>query len=145
MNHFIRHKLGIILIIMLIKPVLSRADVGVIVNSGVKESVMSFIDLKLVFTNKIRTWQDGKKINIVIFEKADVKEAFLKEFIQMTPSQFKTLWLELVFTGKANMYKIVYTEESLLDIVSNTPGAIGFIAFKGGEKINNGVKAIKLQ
>ncbi len=58
----------------------------------------------------------------------------MREYIHNSPSQFRTYWLKLVFTGKAIMYKTVRTEEELLETVSNTPGAISFIRIDKEDK-----------
>jgi hypothetical protein len=51
---------------------------------------------------------------------------FLKQWVGMTPSQFKNHWRKQVFTGKGRMPRRFKSNATQLSFVDNTPGAIGY-------------------
>ncbi len=137
-----QHKLLVYLLLvscLLLLPFTVRAQVSIIVNHDVAENSISSSDIKSIFTNKLPKWDDGKKINIIILEDKEPTEHFLKQYIHKSHSQFRTYWLKQVFTGKAIMFKSVSTHDELLEKVSTTPGAIGFI---DSAKIDDRVKVV---
>lgn len=73
----------------------------------------------------------GKKVAIgdtrvvlVIAKAGDAQEAFLKERVGMTTSQFQNHWRRLFMTGGGTAPKIVETEADAIKLAAETPGAV---------------------
>jgi hypothetical protein len=57
---------------------------------------------------------------------------FLHRHIGETPDEFRIRWRKAVFTGQGSMPKEFLSESALLEYVSVTPGAIGYVS-----RVNN--------
>jgi ABC-type phosphate transport system substrate-binding protein len=60
-------------------------------------------------------------------ESAAVRTEFYKKVTDKDPSQVKSLWSKLVFTGKASMPKEVADSAAVKKAVAADPKAIGYI------------------
>ena len=123
----------------------TRADteeVVIIVNPAVSDSVLTLDELQDIYLNKKTKWSDGKKIVFVTLKDPVTHPEFLKKYIQRTASQFRNFWKQQVFTGKGKMPTVFNSEEELLDFVSGTDGAIGYIS---GRVSTDSVKTIAVQ
>ncbi len=77
------------------------------------------------------------RVVIVIAKTGDAQDAFLKQHVGMTTSQFQTHWRRLFMTGGGTAPKIVETEADAAKLVAETPGAVAVI-----DKANAGDLAI---
>jgi ABC-type phosphate transport system substrate-binding protein len=115
------------------------ADVVVVANKNVSQSALSADNLKAIFLGQMTTWQNGAKLEFVTLkDNSEVHEEFLKKFIGRSPAQFGNYWKQQVFTGKGRMPKQFDSESQLIDFVSSTEGAIGYVsggAAKGITKV----------
>jgi hypothetical protein len=65
----------------------------------------------------------------------------VKAYTQKTPSQFKSYWKKLVFTGKGSAPKSFHTDAEVIRYVAETPGAISYIS---SETRPENVKILKI-
>ena len=118
-----------ILCIALLEPVLSSADdLVIITNENVPTSVLSKDDIKQIFLGKKTTWDNGEKIIFVVQTGTDANTSFLKTYILKNAYQFDIYWKKQVFTGKGKAPKSFSSEQELVQFVSQTPGAIGYVS-----------------
>lgn len=116
--------------------------VVIIVNPAVSDLTLTLDALKDIYLNKKTKWSDGNKIVFVTLKDSDTHREFLKTYIMRTSSQFRNFWKQQVFTGKGKMPTVFNSEEELLDFVSGTDGAIGYIS---GSVSTDRVKTIAVQ
>ncbi len=102
------------------------AEVIAIGNQSVPVASLSLSEVQDIFLGKTVKWQDGSKINFAVL-KGDIHAEFLKAFIKRTDSQFTAYWKQMLFTGKGGLPKNFETEKEMVQYVSETPGAIGYI------------------
>ena len=79
-----------------------------------------------IFLGKRQTWDDGQRMVIASLKEGTTHVQFLKEWVGMTPNQFRTHWRKRVFTGKGTMPTWLQTEQEQIGFVQSTPGAIGY-------------------
>jgi len=108
--------------------VASAGDVVVIANKNVPTSSLTGDEVKDIFLAKKTQWDNGQKINFVTLKDCDTHRAFLKQYLQKSSSQFERYYRTLVFTGKGSLPKTFNTENQLVDFVSGTDGAIGYVS-----------------
>jgi len=105
----------------------SSAEVAVIANRSVP---VSQIDKGLLFdlySGDVKEWHNGDPIVLVdLRPKSEVKEAFY-EFLGKSASRMKSIWMKNLLTGEGQPPESVDTQEAILEMVSSTPGAIGYI------------------
>ena len=134
--------LGMMLVLPVFTGTACAENVVIIGNADVSDSSLSSEDLRNIFLNKKTRWSDGKKIVFVTLRASDTHNAFLKQYIRRTVSQFRNFWKKQVFTGKGKMPVSFATEKEMVDFVSRTEGAIGYIS---AAPENDVVKTFQIQ
>ena len=115
--------------VLFISPCMGDADeVIIITNKSVPVDALNKEDIKNIFIGKMTRWDDSQKIKFVTIPKSKVHKGFLKEFVKRTPEQYSRHWKKQIFTGKGNKPRSFKTQESLINYVANTKGAIGYIS-----------------
>ncbi|OUS28207.1 hypothetical protein A9Q99_11750 [Gammaproteobacteria bacterium 45_16_T64] len=108
-----------------------------------KDSVINTIsegDLAGVYLKRKKR-VDGQRLKVVdINNDSDIKAYFHEAVTQKTLQQLKAYWSRLIFTGKGIPPYSLDTEERVVEFVSRTPNAIGYV---GKSKMNNRVKVIR--
>ena len=104
----------------------AAADFKVVANPSVKASAISADDLKGVFL-ATKTSLEGSQVEPVLAKAGAAHEAFLKD-LGKTESALSTYYRSLVFTGKASMPKICASDAEVIEYVSKTKGAIGYVS-----------------
>ena len=114
----------------------------VIANQSVPADKLTGLELKNIFTGKIKLWENGDKIILVYSKQKETQIHFFKEYIKKTPQQFINSWRNLIFMGKSSTIpKGMADEKELIKYVSLTKGAIGYVA---SQKLIDGVKIISV-
>ena len=103
------------------------ADVMVITNKDVPESNVSQQDIKDIFLGKKTKWSNSSSIHFVLVKDPAIHEAFVKNYLQKSPSQFQNYWKNMVFTGEGKTPTSFETTQELIEFVAKTPGAVGYI------------------
>jgi ABC-type phosphate transport system substrate-binding protein len=101
--------------------------VAVIANKSVPVNTLSPGALKDIYTGRKTYWEDGQSVVIVVLH-GKAEDAAIYELSGMDPSQFKTFWQRMVFTGRGQLPKKVDDTASLLEYVASTKGAIAIVS-----------------
>jgi ABC-type phosphate transport system substrate-binding protein len=117
-------------------------DVKVIANSSVKAEGVSQDELKGVFLSTKTSLSDGSHVEPVLLKSGAAHEAFLKEYVGKTGNALETYYRSLVFTGKGSMPKTLASDAEVVDYVSKTKGAIGYVSADAG---TDGVKVLEVK
>ena len=121
-------KLIVFFITFSILPAVCMAeDVVVIANKSVTETTLSKQDLSNIYLGKKSIWNDGGRIRYVVSEGSSL-EAFLKEYVGKTESQFNTFWKKQIFTGKGKPPQRFASDEAMIEYVAKAPGALGYVS-----------------
>jgi len=104
------------------------AGLKIIAHPGVQVFELRRKDIRDIYTGVTKIWDTDGKVIIAILEGSELHKQFLEEYVNKTPIQFRNYWREKVFTGEGESPKPFKTEESLIDFVANTKGAIGYIS-----------------
>ena len=120
-------------------------DSGVVIisNQSIPINNLSKVEFKNIFIGKIKLWENGDKVIIAVQKEKNIHEKFLRAYIKKSPKQYFNYWRNLIFTGKSNTVpKYFNTEDELIEFISSTTGAIGYIS---SNSTPNGVKIISVQ
>jgi ABC-type phosphate transport system substrate-binding protein len=117
-------------IFFLIAPVFSSAQaaVHIIANKSVAADKLTRRDLKMIFLGDTVFWKDGQDVSFVLSGDRTLHSEFIKTYIRKSPSQFKNYWRRMVFIGRASFPIAMETDKDVIDFVSKTRGAIGYIS-----------------
>ena len=129
LRFFIIYPVLLLMAITMLAPPPSQAEVIIIVNSNLKVTQLDKKDVQDIFLGKKITWPDDKEteIKFVLISDADFHSEFVKDYTHKSTAQFKRYWNNMVFTGKGMMPKNIDSMEALIQYVSQTDGAIGYI------------------
>jgi ABC-type phosphate transport system substrate-binding protein len=109
------------------------AGVMVIANKNISETSLSNSEIRNISLGNIVKWNDNTPVLFVTLE-GDIHRDFLKTYLKRSTSQYKNHWRKMVFTGKGCKPKCFKTEAELIQYVSQTNGAIGYIGQGTGAK-----------
>lgn len=94
--------------------------------SGTPDSVKKE-DLTAILEGKKTKWEGGPAIKLALLAEGETHEAVCKEFVGKSGDQLEKTWKKLVFTGKGVMPTVLKTDADVVDYVTKTPGALGYI------------------
>lgn len=98
-------------------------SVVVIANKGIPETHLTPEALKDIYTGKTMYWDDGQRVVIVTLADKTCETA-LSEISGMDPTQFRTFWQRMVFSGRGQQPKKAGSPADLAALVAATKGAI---------------------
>jgi hypothetical protein len=90
---------------------------------GFKGQSLDRDGIKAVLLGKRVTIGDTRVV-IIIAKAGEAQEAFLKEHVAMSTSQFQNHWRRLFMTGGGSAPKIVGSEAEALKVAAETPGGV---------------------
>lgn len=135
---------GIFLILLISNgnAVANAEEVVLIVNSTIPLEQLSKNDVRDLYLGRTKMWANGQNVKLAWLVESEISRQFLSEFVRKSPRQFNNYWKNMVFTGNAHIIPRYFdSEASLIQYVSETKGAIGYVsAFKSFKN----VKVIKI-
>ncbi len=102
-------------------------DVIVICNDSVPAGSLSRDNIQEMFLGRKTRWGDGQKITLSLLKDSEANDVFLEEYVEKTPPQFRDYWKKQAFTGRGRVPDTFATPQEIIEFVTNTPGAIGYI------------------
>lgn len=132
------HRFGIRHILLLAVALLLGAGLGstgeaaekvaIVVNESVPLDTLEVVELQRIYLSKRTRWPDDTRIVAAMLREGPVHRTFVEDVLDRSLSKFATYWKQIVFTGQGVPPKSFETEEEILDFVSRTPGAIGYVS-----------------
>ncbi len=102
--------------------------ISLIVNQSVTDTPTSSKELRNIFTMQKTYWSDGKKIHVFVFpDNNPLHRQFSKTITKIFPYQYRRIWDRMTFSGTGIAPKTVYNMEEMINKVSHTKNAIGYI------------------
>jgi|SRR5579863_2240445 len=120
-------------------------DLVIVANKSVKTAEVNAEDLKDVFSGEKTSLKDGSHAVPTTLKSGPVHEAFLKKYVGKGDPAFRAAWRSLVFTGQGSMPKSFDTEADLLEFVSATAGAIGYVSAGANPAAHEGIKVLAVK
>jgi ABC-type phosphate transport system substrate-binding protein len=117
-----------VLAVLLFCRIARSQEIMIVTNRAASVSEISRDQLRDIFTGARTRFGDGSRAVPVLLKGGPVHEVFLSRMIGDNPDEFRVRWRRAVFTGQGAMPKEFQSEAALLDYVSATPGAIGYVS-----------------
>jgi len=114
--------------VMLTCAVSLAQEVFIVANKSVSISQLNPAEIRELFTGTKSRFSDGSRAVPVLLKGGPVHEVFLHRQVGDTPEEFRMRWRKLVFTGQGSMLREFASEAAMLEYVSVTPGAIGYVS-----------------
>ena len=117
----------------------ARAQVIVIANPGVAAANVSKAELRDIFTGASSSLKGSAQITPVLLKQGLSHDEFLDLYIGKSDSAFRASWRSILFSGQGVLPKTLDTDVAVVEYVSHTAGAIGYI---GKTTPHDGVKIL---
>ena len=114
-------------------------DLVLIGNRSVPVSELSGDDVQNIYLGKKKVWDNGMKVMFATLSDGEVSGQFLKEYVKKNANTFNTYWKKQVFTGGGKPPVSFDKEKDLVDYVSTTKGAVGYVS---SQSVSDNVKII---
>jgi hypothetical protein len=85
-------------------------------------------DLRAVFTGEKTRFADGSHVMPVTLKGGPAHQVFWRNHLGENPEEFRARWRKAVFTGQGAMPRACDSESALIEYVSATPGALGYVS-----------------
>lgn len=116
-------------------------DLVIIGSKDVPIDSLSRDEIKSIFLGEKVKWDKGGEITFVLLS-TEVHEEFLKKYLESNSLQYRQYWKKMIFTGRAKSPKSFDSTEKLIEFISGTSGAVGYIP---SEAQNDKVKTISVK
>lgn len=114
-----------------------------VINSKLTQNSVSRNGLSAIFRMRLRHWQDGSPVMVfVLRDDNDLHKLFCKQVLNVFPHQMRRSWNKLVFSGTGQAPITVGSKEEMIQKISSTPGAIGYLS---SEDITANIKILKIK
>ena len=130
---------SIILVTLLCTIASVYGQVAVIVNKSITEESVDAGTLGKMYNFKEKKWNNGDKVVLFVLKENDAVRDKFYEFIGESHTQLRNTWMKVQLTGGGKAPEALKTEAEMLQKVSSTPGAIGFVS---ADKVDDSVKVI---
>ena len=115
----------------------------VVVHGSVPVSVLTKAQLRSIYLMRQVIWPNGAKIKVYMLPgKSAAHQQFSQNNLQMFPYQLDQTWQKLTYSGIGTPPTEIATPEQMLELLRNTPGAIGYLPY--GNEIKD-AKVIEIQ
>ena len=93
------------------------------------EHTLSRNTLRSIYSMRLSSWADGKNISVFVMNPSgEEHRQICLEVLNVFPYQLQRVWDVLVFSGTGQSPIVVKTKQEMIEKVSSTPGAIGYIS-----------------
>lgn len=117
----------------------ANAQVAVIAHPSVPAEQLDVATLLDYYSGDIKEWPNGQKVIVYDLKNPKtIKDTFYK-YLGKSSSRMKSIWMKKMLAGEGVPPQALDDEEKMLQMVAETPGAIGFIST---EKVKNIVKLV---
>ncbi len=104
-------------------------EIILVCNNSVPVGSLDKKEVRRIFLGKEIEWENKDKIVLTILKTTKLHRQFLEKYVGMTPSKYRTYWKQMLFTGKTSSSpEDLANEETLLEYVAETIGAIGYVS-----------------
>ena len=106
----------------------AHAQVTVIAHVSVPVDNLEQADLYQLFSGDQEYWDNGTPVVVVdLATKGKIRDSFYN-YLGKSSSRMRSIWLKRKLTGEGELPKSVEVEDALVEMVSETEGAIGFVS-----------------
>lgn len=117
----------VFLLVVLVPALAFAEEVVLVVNGSVPDQALTKDEVKAIFLGEKTKWSDNSRITFVVLKVPEVMDTFMREFVGKSSFQFDNYWKYQTFTGKGSPPRSFDDVDALIDFVSKTPGAVGFV------------------
>jgi ABC-type phosphate transport system substrate-binding protein len=120
-----------------------QGTIRIIANDNVDIASVNKDQLSRLFLKKTTKWDNGVKVTPVdLAADSDVRQNFTQNIHKKSISAINAYWQKKIFTGKGVPPVELQSDKEVIEFVSSTPGAIGYVSASASLQ---GVKTISIK
>ena len=96
-------------------------------------------EVRAVFLGQTNSLSGGGNVQVGMPKSGKLREDFVIGYVGKNEKQYKAIWTQLIFTGRAQEPKQFESEDELKKWVASTPNAVGIL---DSSKVDGSVKVI---
>ncbi len=122
----------------------------IIANSNLFQEKISIREVRSIFSLKLRQWRTGERVIVVSYSDEnggaeEEHEKFCKNVLKIFPHQLQLAWDRATYSGIGIPPKKVDSVEQMIEFISKTKGAIGYVDSEGVDVDSiDGIKVIEV-
>ncbi len=121
----------------------SAADVYPVINAANNQTEISRNGLSAIFKMRLNKWNNGSAVIVyVLNDENPLHKKFSKLVLNVFPHQLRRAWNKAVFSGSGQAPRVLETKDDMVEKISNTPGAIGYLS---PDDMNEQIKILKIR
>lgn len=105
----------------------ARAQLVVIVSAQNPNSAMTVDNAEKIFMGKIKQFANGSSAIPLDLPKGAERDAFYEKLTSKTPTQLKSYWARIIFTGAGVPPKEAESAQALVKLVAQNPNTVGYV------------------
>ena len=106
----------------------ATGQVAVIANKSVPVDEVTSQQLLDFYTGDVKLWENKDPVIVTDLKPEGEVKALFYEFLGKSHSRMKSIWLKKMLSGEGDPPEALKSESEVLQKVSSTPGAIGFVS-----------------
>ena len=123
-------------------PAYGAEDLLIIANRSIPVDGLKRTTVANIYKAEETKWNNGETIIVVMHKKGLIHNKFAQDIVGITHTRLRDIWRKVIFTGLGRPPRIFRNEPDLVEYVSKTNGAIGYISASTPHK---GVKVISIK
>lgn len=120
---------------------IANANIAVIVNKN-NNSQIDANTIKRVYLGKVEKFSNGQLVLPLTPAQEQIKEEFNTTIVGRSSAQVSAHWAKMVFTGKGTPPVEKSDESEVIDAVTQSPTAIGYVSIDALNERKNDVRVI---
>ena len=119
----------------------TQAQMVIIAHKDVPVEQLTQPQLLDFYTGDIKRWKNKDPVIVFTLKpKTAIQDSFF-DLLGRTSSRMKSIWMKNMLSGESDPPESLISESAVLQRVSSTPGAIGFVS---QDSINDAVKTLMI-
>lgn len=120
----------VMMLIVITHTEFAQAELFFICNKNVPTISVTKKEIKKIFLGHTMAWTNKTGIVLVNQTKKDIVKEFTKDYLKMSPARYKSHFRKKMFTGGGQRPIALENDQKVIEYVSNTDGAVGYISTK---------------
>lgn len=119
---------------------IANAGIAIVVHPDNTIGDVTKEEVSKIFLAKTLTFSNGKKITLYdLEEENEIRDQFYTLVTNKTPSQVKSFWTRLIFTGKGSPPEVLLDSDEIVAAVASGVNGIGYVDL---DSVDDTVKVI---
>lgn len=121
-----------------------QPQLNIVVNPSVGVHELTTGQIRRIFSMRQTSWQDQQPVIVYVLDNQHpTHKQFTTSVLHMFPYQLERIWNQLTYSGQGDRPITVNDEQQMLKMISEHPGAIGYLPFVPKDANVKSVKVIK--